>query len=151
MFYCVIWYLCCLIDFLSRRYVHWCECGVNVSYYYFPLVSLFMSVSFLFYVFRCFFSGWIYVNKYDVFFILIIFFNFIMPFSVFVGFFLLKNLKIYFYDFNFFHYSWFTVVCQFLLCRKMTQSYIYTYIVFLTLSSIMFHHKWMDRVPNAIQ
>ena len=29
--------------------------------------------------------------------------------------------------------------------------YIYVYILFLTLFSIMFHHKWLDIVPCAIQ
>ena len=55
----------------------------------------------------------------------------------------------FFYDFYCFHYGWFTVLCQFLLCSKVTQSYIY--ILFLTLSSIMFHHKWLDIVPYAMQ
>ena len=45
--------------------------------------------------------------------------------------------------------------CQFLLYSKVTQSYVYiyvyTYILFLTLSSIMFHHKWLDIVLCAIQ
>ena len=39
-------------------------------------------------------------------------------------------------DFYFFHFSWFTVSCQFLLYSKVTQSHIY--ILFLALSSIMF-------------
>ena len=30
-------------------------------------------------------------------------------------------------------------------------TYIYTYIVFLTLSSSMFHRKWLDIVPRAVQ
>ena len=30
-------------------------------------------------------------------------------------------------------------------------SYTYTYILFLTLSFIMFHHKWLDIVPCALQ
>ena len=66
-------------------------------------------------------------------------------------------LKNYIY---FFHYSWFTEFWQFLLYRKVTQSHththththtcvyiyyththIYIHILFLTLSSIMFHHK----------
>ena len=37
--------------------------------------------------------------------------------------------------------------CQLLLYSKVTQSYIH----FLTLSSIMFHHKWLDIVPCAVQ
>ena len=45
----------------------------------------------------------------------------------------------FFYDFYFFHYSWFTVFCQFLLYSKVTQSY--RYILFLTLSSSMFHRN----------
>ena len=49
------------------------------------------------------------------------------------------------------------MVYQFLLYSKVTQSYIHThthiyiYILFLTLSSIMFHYKWLDIVPCAIQ
>ena len=51
-------------------------------------------------------------------------------------------------DFYFLPWSWFTVLCQFLLYRKVTQSYIhiYTFFFFFTLSSIMFHHKWLDIV-----
>ena len=41
--------------------------------------------------------------------------------------------------------------CQFLVYSKATQSYIYIYILFLTLSPIMFHHKWLDTAPCAIQ
>ena len=48
-------------------------------------------------------------------------------------------------------YSWFTVFCQFLWYSKETQLYIHIYIIFLTLSSIMFHHKWLDIVPCAIE
>jgi len=70
--------------------------------------------------------------------------------------------KIFFFlGFYLFYHSWFTLFCQFLLYSKVTQSlyicvyiYIHThthtynmYIVFLTLSSIMFHHKWLDGVP----
>lgn len=36
---------------------------------------------------------------------------------------------------------------NFLLYSKVTQSHIY--ILFLTLSSIMFHHKWLDIVPSG--
>ena len=42
-------------------------------------------------------------------------------------------------------------------CTAVTQSYIYiyiythTHILFLTLSSIMFHHSWLDIVPSATQ
>ena len=63
--------------------------------------------------------------------------------------------------FLFFPFSWFTAFCQSLLYSKVTQShiYIYTYIyihmtyiyiLFLTLSSIMFHHYWLDTVPCAV-
>ena len=41
--------------------------------------------------------------------------------------------------------------CQFLLYSKVTQSYIYMHILFLTLSSIRFHHKCLAMVPCAIQ
>ena len=79
----------------------------------------------------------------------------------------------YFWKFYFFsfYYNWFTVFCQFLLYSKVTQLYIYiyvcvfcvaspakhlrkyifffshTHILFLTLSSIMFHRNWLDIVP----
>ena len=43
-------------------------------------------------------------------------------------------------------YSWFTVICQF-----STQSHKYTYILFLTLSSIMLNQKQLDIVRSAIQ
>ena len=52
--------------------------------------------------------------------------------------------------FLFFYCRWFTMFCQFLLYIKVTQFYIYVYIPFLTLSSIMFHHKWLGIVPYAI-
>jgi len=61
----------------------------------------------------------------------------------------------FFYDFYFFHYSWFKVFCQFLLYSKVTYIYMYIYIythtIFLTLSSIMFYHKWLDIGPCANQ
>ena len=56
-----------------------------------------------------------------------------------------------FLGFYFFYDSWFTLVCQFLLYSKGTQSRIHRYILFLTLSSIIFHHKWLDIVPWAVQ
>ena len=36
-------------------------------------------------------------------------------------------------------------------CTAEEPSHTYTYILFLTLSSIMFHHKWLDIVPCGIQ
>ena len=54
-------------------------------------------------------------------------------------------------DFYLFHDSWFTVFCQFLLYSQATQSHIHKYSLFPTLSSIMFHHKWLDTVSWAIQ
>ena len=44
------------------------------------------------------------------------------------------------------YYSWFTVFCQFLLYSNMTQ----LYILFSTLSSILYHHKWSDTVHSRI-
>ena len=41
--------------------------------------------------------------------------------------------------------------CQFLPYSKAAQSYIYKYIIFLKLSSIMFDHKCLDVVPYAVQ
>ena len=43
------------------------------------------------------------------------------------------------------------MLCQFLLYSKVTQLYIYIYLLFLTSSSTMLHHKWLDVVPYAIQ
>ena len=40
---------------------------------------------------------------------------------------------------------------NFLLYSKVTQSHIHVYILFLTLSFIMLHHKWLDIVPSAVQ
>ena len=40
---------------------------------------------------------------------------------------------------------------NFLLYSKVTQSHIHIHILFLTLSSIMLHHRWLDIVPGAIQ
>ena len=40
---------------------------------------------------------------------------------------------------------------NFLLYRKVTQSHTHRYILFLTLSSIVCHHKWLDIVPSAMQ
>ena len=60
------------------------------------------------------------------------------------------HLFIFYNDFYFFHYSWLTVLCQFLLYGKVTQSYIYIDSFFFPLSSIMFHHKWLHIVPCAI-
>ena len=54
-------------------------------------------------------------------------------------------------------YSWFTMLCQFLLYSKVTQSYMYiyththTHILFLILSSITFYPKRLDIIPCAIQ
>ena len=47
--------------------------------------------------------------------------------------------------------SWFTMFCQFLLYRKVAESYIYIHFFFLTLSSIVFRHKWLDMAPCAIE
>ena len=63
-------------------------------------------------------------------------------------------------DFYFFHYSWFTVFCQFSTTQKSdpvthihthTHTHTHIYILFLTLSSIMLHHNWLDIVPSTIQ
>ena len=40
---------------------------------------------------------------------------------------------------------------NFLLYSKVTHSHVHTYIIFLTLSSNMFHHNWLDVVPSALQ
>ena len=40
---------------------------------------------------------------------------------------------------------------NFLLYSKVTQSHIHIYILFLTLSSIMLHHKWLDIASSATQ
>ena len=69
-----------------------------------------------------------------------------------------QDIKLYlnFIHFKiFFNYSWFRIFCPFLLYSKVTQLYIYiythTHILFLTLSSIIFHHKSLDIAPCAIQ
>ena len=48
---------------------------------------------------------------------------------------------------KFFYYTWLTMIFQFLLCSKVIQ----LYILIFTLSSIMFHQKWSDIVPWAVQ
>ena len=55
----------------------------------------------------------------------------------------------------FFYYSWYTMFWPFLLYSKVTQSHTHIhahthtrthiYVLFLTLSSIMFHHKWLAK------
>jgi len=40
---------------------------------------------------------------------------------------------------------------NFLLYSKVTQSHVHIYILFLTLSSIMLYHQWLDIAPSAIQ
>ena len=57
-------------------------------------------------------------------------------------------LNIFLMIFYFFHYSWFTVLCQFPTVQQWPS---HIYILFPTLSCIMFHHKWLDIVPGAIQ
>ena len=49
-----------------------------------------------------------------------------------------------------FCYSWFTGFCQFLHTAKWP-SHTHTYFLFLTLSPITFHQKWLDIVPCATQ
>ena len=54
------------------------------------------------------------------------------------------------YFFFFKNYSWFTVLCQFLLYSKVTQS-IYIYTHFLILSAIMFYPKRLDAIgPHCL-
>ena len=47
---------------------------------------------------------------------------------------------------HYFYYGWFSLICQFLLYSKVTQSYLYIYTLFLISSFIMFYHKWLDIV-----
>ena len=69
----------------------------------------------------------------------------------FFFFFLLSHSCLFVFEFlKFFNYGWFTMFCQFLLHSKVAQ-YIHIHSFFSTLSSIMFHPKWLDRVPCAIQ
>ena len=51
---------------------------------------------------------------------------------------------LFFQDFSFIYYSWFTILCKFLVYSKVNQLYIF---FFFILSSILFHHKWLDIVP----
>ena len=51
-----------------------------------------------------------------------------------------------FNDFYYFHYNWFTVVCQFSTAQQsdpvsLSPPHTHIHILFLTLSSIMFHHR----------
>ena len=55
-----------------------------------------------------------------------------------------------FFFFQEIYYSWFTLFCQFLLYSKVG-SHTSRHTLFLILSFIMFHHKWLDIVPYAIQ
>ena len=63
----------------------------------------------------------------------------VLPKKIFYG-----GSSFYYY----YYYSWFTMLCQFLLYSKVTQPYIYiyVYIPFLMLSSIMVHPKRLDIV-----
>ena len=55
-------------------------------------------------------------------------------------------------DFHFFHYSWFTVFCQFSIVQESDPvTHAYIRILFLTLSSITLHHQWLGTVPRAIE
>ena len=64
----------------------------------------------------------------------------------------IKYIVLYYYiiffvfsnEFYFFHYSWFSLFCQF----STAQSHIHVYILFSHI--IMLHHKWSDIVPSAI-
>ena len=53
--------------------------------------------------------------------------------------------------FSFFHYSCFTMLCQYLLYNEVIQSHIYTHMPFLILSSIMIYPKRLDIFPCAVQ
>ena len=72
---------------------------------------------------------------------------------VFIHSFVYSSISAFIYnDFYFFYNSWFTVFCQFSTVQQSDPvTHIYTYVLFLTLSSITLHHKWLDRVPSAIQ
>lgn len=50
-------------------------------------------------------------------------------------------LPFFFLRFLCFYYSRFTLFCQILLYSRVTQSHTHTHTLFLTLSSIMLHHK----------
>ena len=55
-----------------------------------------------------------------------------------------------FYDFYFFHYSWYTVFCQFPPYSKVTQSYTYIH----SFSHIILHQvpsQWLAILPRAMQ
>ena len=64
---------------------------------------------------------------------------------------------LFYFIFNFFMIFIFSVTAglqcsvNFLLYSKVTQPHIHIYILFLTLSSTMLHHKWLDIVPSAVQ
>ena len=55
---------------------------------------------------------------------------------------------LFFNDFYFFHYSWFTVFCQF---SPVQQSDPVTHTCKHSFSHVLLHHEWLDVVPCAIQ
>ena len=55
------------------------------------------------------------------------------------------NFFYFFIDFYFFHYSWFTMCCQFLLYSKVTQSHTHTYIYVHS-----FSHNILHRIPSEV-
>ena len=59
------------------------------------------------------------------------------------------NFIFIFLNVFFFHYSWFTVFCQFSTLQQgdpVTHTYIHSFS-----HIIMLHHKWLDIVPSGIQ
>ena len=66
--------------------------------------------------------------------------------------FLILSLFLYQLAFLFLlQYSCFTVLCQFLLCSKVNQLYVYIYPLFLRFSCHLGHRRALTRVPCAIQ
>ena len=47
--------------------------------------------------------------------------------------------------------SCFTMLCQFLLYSKVNQPYVYMYLLFFILPSLLDHHRVLSRVPCAMQ
>lgn len=69
MFYCVIYNLCCFIDLLSRRTVHWCQWGIKVSYFLYIPINFFPLCLLELFYFRSSYIGWIYVKECNIFFL----------------------------------------------------------------------------------
>ena len=60
LFYCIIWDLCCLVGFLSRGCIPWCERGIKVSSCYIP-ISFCLCVVLVFVLYIWVLLYWVYI------------------------------------------------------------------------------------------